>query len=272
MRRRFGQALRIGVSTQAVSLLATGRWGGAAPQMVAEHRFAGDLAPGFDAIAAALRQLLVEADCSGWPATVVLSDQLSRLWQVTPPPGAARMSDLEAAAALRFQSLYGESAANWQIAGAWDVSRPFLAAAMPRLLLSLLNQVATEQRVTLLEIVPQFIAGWNQWRRALAADAWYGLVQGSVLTLGALGGAAVQAVRAAPIPAGAGPDWLAQHVAREALRLNLPAPARLQVSGGAPASWNNSAGALACSLLGGVARGGAAASPGFALAATGVAA
>jgi hypothetical protein len=250
MRKRFGQALRIGVSPQGLALLKTSRWRGAPLEVMAEHRFDGAGQPGFEAIGAALRQLLQEAGCAGWPATIVLADELARLWQVSPPADSARLADLEAAAALRFQALYGEPAATWQLAAGWDAGKPFLAAAMPRHLLALLQHAAAEQQIALIEIVPQFIAGWNQWCGALKPGAWYGLVQQGVLTLAALDAGCVRAVRAAALPDGASLEWLGQHVAREALRLNLVAPARLQLSGAAPAAWNNSSGAaIACSLL-----------------------
>ena len=249
MRKRFGQALRIGVSPHGLALIKTSRWRGPALEVVAEHKFASAGSPGAEAIAAGVRHLLADAGCAGWTASIVLADELARVWQVTPPAASTRLADLEAAAAVRFQSLYGEPAANWRLAAGWDAGQPFLAAAMPRHLLSLLQHAAAEQQVTLVEIVPQFIAGWNQWRGALKPGAWYGLVQDDVLTLGAVDGAGVCAVRAASLPDGASLDWLGQHVAREALRLNLAAPQRLQLSGSAPAAWNNSSGALACSLL-----------------------
>lgn len=250
MRKRFGQALRIGVAHHALALVKTSRWQGAPLEVLAEHRFDGAIEPGFEAIGAALRQLLADAKCAGWPATIVLADELARVWQVSPPRQSSRVADLEAAAALRFQSLYGEPASNWQVAAGWDAGKPFLAAAMPRHLLSLLQHAASEQQLALVEIVPQFVAGWNQWCEAIKPGAWYGLVQQNVLTLGAVDGGAVRAVRACALPDGAGLEWLGQHVAREALRLNLPVPERLQLSGAAPAAWNNSGGAaFACSLL-----------------------
>ena len=49
------------------------------------------------------------------------------------------------------------------------------------------------------------------------------------------------------MPAHAGPAWLAQQIEREALRENLPVPARLLVSGDVPAAW---AGSTACTVLG----------------------
>jgi hypothetical protein len=249
MRKRFGQSLRIGVSPHAVSLVKTSRFGKARSQVLGELALPGAGHPGVDAIGAALRQLLQDAGCARWNATVVLADELARIWQVVPPAGAARLADLEGAAAVRFQGLYGEPASGWKLAAGWDTAKPFIACALPRQLLTVLTQVAAEQQVTLVEIVPQFVAGWNQWRDQLKPGAWYGLVQHNVLTLGAIDEGAVRAVRAGALPEGAGIEWLGQHVAREALRLNLPVPQRLQLSGQAPLNWNNSSGAFACSLL-----------------------
>ena len=70
-----------------------------------------------------------------------------------------------------------------------------------------------------------------------------------MLTLGAIEAGQVRAVRAGALPDGAGIEWLGQHVAREALRLNLAVPQRLQLSGRGNPAWNNSSGAFACSLL-----------------------
>ena len=247
MRKSFGQSLRIGVSPYAVALVTASRFGKARAQVIAELALGSNT--GVDAIGATMRQLLLDAGCAKWSATVVLADELARIWQVTPPAAAARLADLEGAAAVRFQSLYGEPAALWKLAGGWDAAKPFIACALPRQLLAMLGAVAAEQQVTLVEIVPQFVAGWNQWCGAVKPGAWYGLVQGKVLTLGALDGAAVRAVRACALPNDASVAWLGQHVAREALRLNLPAPDRLQLSGDAPAAWNSSGAGFSCSLL-----------------------
>ena len=253
MRKRFGQELRIGVSTHGLALVKTSRWSGPALEVLAEHGFGGGQQPapaGFEAIGAGVRQLLSDAGAQGWPLTVVLADELARLWQVTPAPGSTRLADLEAAAALRFQTLYGEPASGWKMAGGWDAGKPFLAAAMPRHLLALLEHAAGEQHAALVEVVPQFIAAWNAWRHAVRPGSWFALVQGGVLTLGAPGGAGLHAVRSVPLADGASLDWLGQHVAREALRLNLDAPARLHVAGHAPSAWNNSTGgAFGCTLL-----------------------
>lgn len=247
MRRRFGQALRLGVAHDSIALVQTSRWGARAA-LLAEHAGAPD--------SAALAALLAEH--AGWPLTIVLADELVRLWQVTPPPHSTRLADLEAAAALRFQHLYGEPAANWRLSAGWNPDRPFLAAALPRALLGALGQGAASMPVV--EIVPQFIAVFNRFSAAIKPGAWFGVVHDKVLTIGACGGGAIVAVRAAALPDGADAGWLEAHVTREALRLNLPAPSRLQLWGSVPAAWLAS-GAIACSRLG------AGAQPGWASAA-----
>lgn len=248
MRRRFGQSLRVGIAPGAVALLKTSRFGGKAPELVTELAFDGGSQP--ESIAAALRQLL--DGCASWPVSIVLADELARLWQVAPPANSTRLADLEAAAALRFQTLFGEPTAAWQLAAGWDAAQPFLVAALPRHLLALIEQVCAAQRTPLVELAPQFVAGFNQWRGAVKAGAWYGLVQQRVLTIAAIEDGTIRAVRATALPEGADPDWLAAHVAREALRLNLSVPARLCVSGHAPAAWSKGGAhpSLACHLLG----------------------
>ena len=236
MRRRFGQALRLGVTHDSIALVKTSRWGAHA-SLLADHAGAPDRA--------ALASLFGEH--AGWPLTIVLADELVRLWQVTPPQESSRLADLEAAAALRFQHLYGEPAANWRLSAGWNPDRPFFAAALPRALLGALEQGAAA--MPLVEIVPQFIAVFNRWSAAIKPGAWFGVVHDQVLTIGACEGGTIAAVRAAALPDGADAVWRDGHVAREALRLNLPAPSRLQLWGSVPAEWLGS-GAIACSRLG----------------------
>jgi hypothetical protein len=230
-----------------MALVRSSRWRPGEVKVLAERRaMTGqvDLAPAFRALFEAARP-------SGWPVTVVLSDDLVRTWLVTPPPAASRPSDLEAAAALRFQALFGASAAGWKIAADWDATQPFLACALPQVLLDQLEQAAREHRFHLVGIVPQFVAALNQWRRLRRPGAWFGQVQGAVLTIVAFEGERLAAVRSAPVPPGADREWLDALVAREALRVGLARPERLQVCGPAPVTWGSSDGRLkfGCSLF-----------------------
>lgn len=244
MRRALGQSLRLGVSGHAVSLLRVSRWRMGGPNqavtVLAEHAFSPADEPLFDCIARALREMFSELDKSalaGWPLSVVLADELTRLWQVTPPQGATRLSDIEAAAALRFQSLYGETPSAWRVMADWDARQPFFAAAVPRALLAVLDSVAADHQLAIVDIVPHFVTAWNRWRGALKAGAWFGLAHDNLLTLGAVQGKRLHAVRALPIPHGADHYWITQTLTREALLLDLDAPQLLQLCGTPPAAW-----------------------------------
>jgi hypothetical protein len=249
MRRRFGQALRLGVARGGVALVKTSRWGGAPAALLAETALGSGVVDSPAALQQAVASVLDEAGHAGWPLTIVLADELVRLWQVTPPQHSTRLADLEAAAALRFQTLYGEPAADWELSAGWDAVQPFLAAALPRAMHGALHHGVSGQSMKVVEIAPQFVAVLNRWGGALRPGAWFGMVHDHVLTLGATDGDAIAAVRAAALPDGADAAWLAGHLAREALRMNLPAPERVQLWGSVPAEWLGS-GAIDCSRLG----------------------
>jgi len=245
---RLGRSLRLGIAPDGLALVRTSMWPHERAQLLGQVRCGGaDPA----SIGVALAMLLGEHASAGQAVTVVLSDELVRLWQVTPPAGASRMADLQGAAALRFQALFGAAPGRWKIGADWDAARPFLASAVPQALLDTLAAAARTYRFHLVEIVPQFVAALNQHRKARRPGAWFGLVHGGVLSVAAFDGKLLAAVRTTLIPDGADRDWLESHVAREALRVGLGRPERLQVSGPAPMGWASSAGRLkfACTLL-----------------------
>jgi len=239
MRRKWGQALRIGVSRSAVAVLRSSRWSGDKLSRLAEQEVlaTGDV---YAAIGQAIDTLLRSAACAGhagWPVSFVLDDDLLRLWQVALPTGATRPQDLAAAAAMRFQVLYGESAAAWSINTGWAAGAPFFGA-MPRTLLFQIERAAAAHKLHIVAIVPHFAAAWNRWQAALAKGAWYGLLHDGVLTFAAVEAGVLRAVRPLPVPAGAGHDWLNQSLRREALLLDLAAPSKLMLSGLAPLAWS----------------------------------
>jgi hypothetical protein len=245
---KLGRALRIGIAPDGLALVRTSLWRHERALLLGQVRAGG---PDPQSVATALAMLLGEHETAGWPVTVVLSDELVRLWQVTPPGAATRMADLEGAAALRFQALFGGLATGWKIQADWNASSPFLAAAVPMPLLDALGAAARTHRFHLVEIVPQFVAALNQYRKLRRPGAWFGVVHGAVLSVAAYDGRQLAAVRTATIPPGADRDWLEGHVAREALRVGLGRPERLQVCGPAPQGWASSAGRLkfACTLF-----------------------
>lgn len=260
MRRAIGQYLHIDVSPHAVSVQRASRWRwpgrAAAPAgVLASQAIAASADHPFDAIASAVRALLAELGVVGWPVNFVVADELTRMWRVTPPAGAARMADLEAAAGLRFQALYGEAPSAWQLCADWNATQPFFAAAMPRALLAALRSAAGDCKLSIVAIEPRFVHAWNRSRRGLKPGAWYGHVQDDLLTLAATeaGGKQLRAIRPLPIPPGADQHWLTQTLQREALLLDMDVPQLLQVNGSAPAAWTrpvSDAAHIRCTLAG----------------------
>ncbi|XLZ72498.1 hypothetical protein ABT364_11195 [Massilia sp. SR12] len=230
MLKNFTQSLRIEVAPQALRLLRVRRWGKAAPELLAEQPLAGEAL----ALPGALDALLSGQEVRGQAASFVLADELVRMWQVVPPVQAARLADLEAATALRFHTLFGESPAAWQMSADWNASAPFMAAAVPRALQAAIEASAARHALTVTAIVPHFVAAWNRHARALKRDAWFGVAHGNVLALAACEGGQLRALRHLAIPHGADHYWLTQTAQREALLLGLAAPALLQLSGDVP--------------------------------------
>lgn len=244
MRRRFGQSLRVGVGTRTLALAVASRWGGARVlgEVAYDPAQAGAMAP-------ALTQLL-GSDYARWPVSFVVADELVRIWRVTPPADASRMADLEAAAALRFHALFGEMPTQWAVRAGWDAAHPFMAAATPHALVSALTQASEAQHMPVTGIEPHFVAAFNAARSALRGGAWFGLVHEGVITLGAPKDGRLDAVRAAAAPAGASAEWLATHIAREALLLGAESPRALALSGAVPERWLGGSAQLACALAG----------------------
>lgn len=273
--------LRIGLGRSDIALLHGRSWPRRSRRVLADSSFVDAFSA--DDAAARLDQLLTASGCQRLPVRLVLADEWTRSWIVTPPRNASRMADCQAAVAARFQALYGEPLTAWQSVADWHARLPFLASALPQALATALRRVCAERQLVLLEIVPQFVAAWNYWRPALRSGYWFGVLQGSKLTLGAVSAGRLCALRSLPLPpsADAEPAWLWQAVQREALRWMLVAPRGLQVCGVLPAAWSvPGPGDWSCSRLdpefvsdGHVARAGAAAEavaqPAVRLAATG---
>lgn len=198
-------------------------------------------------------EVLGQAGQSGHDVRVVLADTLVRNWTVQPPENASRLQDCEAAAALRFSEVFGESPADWHISAAFDAQHAFLACALPRTVLQSLLQVLQAQRLRLLSLEPECVALWNHWQADLPHSAWLGICTEGSLVLGLAVAGRMQGMRRLPIGAGQRPPvaWLEQAVQREAARLNLAAPTALGLCGQVPSHWLGAhAAGLRCTALG----------------------
>lgn len=244
--------LRIGVSRTGIALLQTSGWMRSRATLLAECGMTAEQAASADWLAARLSGMIAEAKCVSQTVTVIVADDLVRMFMVNPPQNATRLQDCRAAAEMRFHTLYGDAVGGWQLEADWDAKRPFLACAIPCMLPAALRAAASERRLALVEIAPRFIAAWNRWHASLRPDKWFGAVHDGMLTLGVMDGRHLCAVRSTPIPAGSWDNgaWLPEHLAREALRLNLAAPKGMQLCGDIPGQWATQAfGTVTCERL-----------------------
>ncbi|HTD05060.1 hypothetical protein [Undibacterium sp.] len=190
----------------------------------------GDDAPAWPA--SQLENALQAISCKNRSVHLVLSDGWVRLFLVTPPLNARSLQDCRAAAAMRFQALYGESADHWQLEADWDAYSPFLACAMPKTQLAALHATVRAAHAHLLSITPHFIVAWNHWRKRLQRNAWFGIAQNNRFTLVAIKNRHIVAIRSTDVASSSvSVEWLNAYVQREALRMNLTAPALVQISG-----------------------------------------
>ncbi|GAA4030722.1 hypothetical protein [Actimicrobium antarcticum] len=229
--------LHLGCSTTGLALLRRDRFGRHAGVPIERSLLD---APGSAALLAQqLRAALAEAHCAGATVSMTLADDWFRLFVVTPPSNAAQQRDLDAAVAMRFGQLYGNDATDWVLQPGWQAGAPFLVAAMPRTLQAALHDIGTELRLRWVAILPHCVAAWNRWHGALKNGDWFGVAHDGMLSLLILDGANMIALRRQSIDQAdmKNPAWLTEYVQREALRLNLPAPQRVQLCGEVPQPW-----------------------------------
>lgn len=271
MLKGFGLSLRIGIARDSVTVLRISRWHGPAVTVLAEQKFAAVDGYTPEQLSLRLQQSMQGIIASNLPTTIVLADDLVRLWQVTPPLGSTRIADIQAAAAMRFVSLFGEPIDDWKMSADWQVRKPFFAAAIPHALFSVLTQQAREHQWALVEIAPHFVLAWNRWNAKLKADAWFASINDEVLSVALLDGQRISAVRSILMPPDASHEWLQAYLARLGLLLNVAIPTQLQICGKFNSSWNaqTAAAGLSCSRLDHARRGMTAYAPGVDLALTG---
>ncbi len=180
---------------------------------------------------------------------IIVPDQLVRMWMVTPPGNAAALADCEAAAQLRFAGLFGSAPSDYVISADWNAMHPFLACALPVSHLQQLEALCAKAQLTLQSVTPHFVATWNRHRARLRREAWLVTLRDGMLTLGATEQSRLIALRSAAVPSELlqQRSWLLQHIQREALLLNVPGPAALQIDGRFPQQWQkNDNGPLQC--------------------------
>jgi hypothetical protein len=190
----------------------------------------------------ALRQGLGEANLSGIPVQVVVQDDWMRIWPVHHPDNASRMADLDAACAMRFEAIFDEPLHPWVWRANPQTGLPFIACAMQRTHLDELQAVLRDQRLQLVSLEARSVALWNCWQRDLkgmSLNAWLGICMKDAFTLCLAQQGQVLQVRHVPLGAAQrdDPQWLVQHVQREASRFNQVMPDMIGLCGTVVDPW-----------------------------------
>lgn len=171
---------------------------------------------------------------------IIFDDRWCRYFMVTPPTNASAIRDITFAAANRFEALYDETPADWAIEGDWKATRPFLACAMYRPLLTALQQTSVSG---VAHVVPATMHYSRRLgRKHRTGHRWLiaaGAEQSVVLVFE---NGAVADVHQLTITPGlwsekyALPDLLDQ----ECLRLNRTMPSDVVLCGDVPSDWQPS--------------------------------
>lgn len=229
--------LQIGLSRTGVTVVEVRGWLHRKSTVISDQSVAG---PAPLAAVTMLDSILSGRKHKHQSACVTLADEYVRFFLVTPPKNAASLNDCRAAAEMRFQSLYGDSASAWHLQADWDLSKPFLACAMPQELRQALVQTASKHKLILIEVAPHFVASWNRWSGKLRKDAWFALVHDRNLTLAALHNKQLRSVRtiSMPVSVDGAAEWVTEQIRLEALRLNVAPPRLLQYCGNAETRWD----------------------------------
>lgn len=240
MRNWINPLLQIDIERNALRLSRVEpAWKKSSATLLAQVHIADDVPWSAASMALRLRELLAAAKCDGMRTRVVLADDLVRYFTVTPPKNARRLADCRAAAAMRFQALYGEAPGGWTIEADWHAHEPFIACAIPTEMTGAISAAVAERQVSVTELVPEFVAAWNGARKKLRNGAWLILARGNDVTVGAIHEARLRAIRSLS-PTDETEvvlSWLPQRLCREALLLGLPAPTRIIMTGDMPAGW-----------------------------------
>lgn len=152
---------------------------------------------------------------------ISVSNFYARFWIAQPPADATTRLDLSTSTLWRFEELFGESAATWNIQADWDARRPFFACALPRLLTDAIAAATSANRIGVLSSLPRFVAEWNDHRRQLRRydSVWLAVLADSTATIALLRRREIAQIQQVRCRSGSGVDLDALTAALRALSL-----------------------------------------------------
>lgn len=242
MLKFFTYSVHVHLSRTRITVVEKRNWPRAKVSVMADAALPDKIQNDYDCFNHAFRAIFNQVRCQGLPLYVRIADELVRYFIVTPPKNIDRLADMRAATAMRFQKLYDEKPDAWDIAGDWDTAHPFLACALPKVLLSSVRDVARQNDLKIVCIQPDFALTYNRYRKQLGMGVWLGSVQEDALCLGVFDTHRICGIRQIAVPDSVweSESAVSSLIKREALRLALPAPRKVYLYGGLPGDWEPS--------------------------------
>lgn len=151
----------------------------------------------------AITSCLAEGHGSNLDVDIVVSDAYARFWIVVPPNNATTRGDLRLCALWRFEELFGESPAAWNLQADWHATRRFMACAVPLALTDAIRSALSSRRIRIQCCVSRFVAEWNRHhRRVRKHDTWFGVSNDSIVTMALVQDQRIAHVRKVRQPSG----------------------------------------------------------------------
>lgn len=171
---------------------------------------------------------------------LILGDALVKHFVLTPPLQAWSVRDLQAAARMRLETLFGVPGDDWLISADWQGNKPSLVSAVPKILLEKIDFACRQSGQRTLSLQPRFVWLWNQCRQRLAKDAWFASVDEQIMTLAVPQDGSIHMVVSMLLPEDSDNIWLQAQFQRQAMLHQLTLPAHLLLAGRIPAAWQAS--------------------------------
>jgi hypothetical protein len=189
-------------------------------------------------LSARLSALVTEAKAEGHVVRVVVADRLCRVFMVTPPANALRITDLEAAARGQMARLFGAQG-DWVVSADWQGNQAFLASAMPSSLTSAIQAMAVQTDLQIASLQPHFVQAQGRCHAQLAAGDWFAVLEDHHLSVAIFDQTGIASARSTQLSTDTlgSADGLRAWLVQEGLRRNALPPAQLKLSGDVPASW-----------------------------------
>lgn len=165
---------------------------------------------------------------------VTVSDAWSRYWMFVLPAGVTSLVELQALAAVRFETLFGTSTEGWKMMADWRSTGQVLVCALPEGLLEALQTQAVQKGWRLRSIQPSVVRLLSAYQRQIPDHAWVACYGQRNVILALVENGEVCHVRRHPFSEPPDETGLACLLDAEMLRLGLDAAPALCVLGLTP--------------------------------------